>query len=90
MELTASGYGRLAEILANLADEVCQGRLVAILEGGYDLETLGYSVLTLLNSFTGAGQEVVDPIPTPPNLVRPPTRLRIDDAIEILKKYWQL
>ncbi|MHB8170047.1 MAG: hypothetical protein ACYDG6_00665 [Thermincolia bacterium] len=44
----------------------------------------------LLNSFIGAGLEVIDPIPTQPNLVRPHTRLRIDDAIEIQKKYWQL
>jgi len=90
LEVTATGFGRMAEMLVDLAGEVCNGRLVAVLEGGYDLKTLGYSVLAVLNSFNGAGLEVADPIPAPPNVVRPQTRIRIDDALEIQKKYWHL
>lgn len=41
MRMSASGYGRLTSALATLADECCQGRLVAVTEGGYDLRGLG-------------------------------------------------
>lgn len=40
MRLTAAGYGRLTAALVAIADECCQGRLVAVTEGGYDLKGL--------------------------------------------------
>jgi acetoin utilization deacetylase AcuC-like enzyme len=35
-EMTGRGYRRLAEILKQTANELCNGRLVSLLEGGYD------------------------------------------------------
>src|SRR5262249_25941903 len=40
MQLTDRGYAAMASALAALADESARGRLVLILEGGYDLEAL--------------------------------------------------
>jgi acetoin utilization deacetylase AcuC-like enzyme len=40
MRLTADCFGRLTASLAAIADECCQGRLVAVTEGGYDLKGL--------------------------------------------------
>lgn len=36
MRVSAEGFGRMTRALAALADGTCQGRLVSILEGGYD------------------------------------------------------
>jgi acetoin utilization deacetylase AcuC-like enzyme len=36
--LSANGYRGLIEQLVKVADEICQGRIAIILEGGYDLE----------------------------------------------------
>jgi acetoin utilization deacetylase AcuC-like enzyme len=44
MEVTAEGYGVLTRIVKAIADECCDGRLVSVLEGGYDTEALGKSV----------------------------------------------
>jgi acetoin utilization deacetylase AcuC-like enzyme len=44
MEVTEAGFGTMTEIVKGLADECCQGRLVSVLEGGYDLEALACSV----------------------------------------------
>lgn len=44
MKLTENGYRRLSEIVADLADEFCQGRIISLLEGGYNLETQAQSV----------------------------------------------
>ncbi len=42
--LDEDGYERLTGILADLAGELCEGRLVACLEGGYNVPALGASV----------------------------------------------
>lgn len=44
MEVTSAGFARFAAQLRAVADEVCDGRLVLALEGGYDLDALGESV----------------------------------------------
>lgn len=44
MEVSSAGFGALAARLRAVADEVCGGRLVLVLEGGYDLDALGESV----------------------------------------------
>ena len=42
-ELTESTYARMTSALRGLADSACDGRLVLVLEGGYDLEALSAS-----------------------------------------------
>ncbi len=34
--LSGEGYGAIAECLRSMADELCEGRLVSLMEGGYD------------------------------------------------------
>ncbi len=41
MRVTAAGYRRWGEVLAAAAVELCSGRSLSLLEGGYDLERLG-------------------------------------------------
>ena len=38
--MTTEGFGRLTKTLLQLADEVCEGRVVLVTEGGYDLKAL--------------------------------------------------
>ena len=40
MELTEASFHRFGVDLAELAEEICDGRLVSVLEGGYDLNAL--------------------------------------------------
>jgi acetoin utilization deacetylase AcuC-like enzyme/formylglycine-generating enzyme required for sulfatase activity len=44
MEVTTQGYAELTRIVRRIADQCCRGRLVSVLEGGYDLELLAESV----------------------------------------------
>jgi acetoin utilization deacetylase AcuC-like enzyme len=48
MRVTPKGFAALARILMNIADSCCQGRLVAVLEGGYHIQGLTRSVKTVL------------------------------------------
>jgi len=71
MRLTTTGFGRLARTLKRLADELCQGKIVFTLEGGYDLQALSASVRATLEVLLG-NEIIPDPIGPPPGDVRPP------------------
>jgi acetoin utilization deacetylase AcuC-like enzyme len=60
LALSVAGYAALTQRLADLADELCGGRLVLVLEGGYDLDALGACVLAALRILLGR-----DPGPDP-------------------------
>jgi len=44
MKLTPAGYAELTRMVKEIARQHCQGRLVSVLEGGYNLEALAASV----------------------------------------------
>ena len=66
MQVSIAGFVRMARILKNLADELCEGRLVFILEGGYHLPALAHSVKATLEVFQGK-IEIDDPLGKPDN-----------------------
>ena len=56
MKLTTEGFGRLTEIVVDMADSHAKGRIVSTLEGGYNLEALAASVrehVKVLGGFVG-------------------------------------
>ncbi len=53
LQLTLTGYARLAQILCQIAREACGGRLVFVLEGGYHLAALAGGVVTVLRTLLG-------------------------------------
>ncbi len=58
MKMTAEGFGYMARFLRSIADRHCGGRLVALLEGGYDPVGLATSVAaTLLAMMEGRDAE---------------------------------
>ena len=48
MLLSLSGYRQIVDKLVGCARELCDGRLVFVLEGGYDLDVLAHGVATTL------------------------------------------
>jgi acetoin utilization deacetylase AcuC-like enzyme len=53
LQLTCAGYSRLASTLGALADELCGGRVLVVLEGGYDAEALAAGVLSVACALAG-------------------------------------
>jgi acetoin utilization deacetylase AcuC-like enzyme len=62
MRVTAAGFVRMARSVRAVADEVCSGRMVCVLEGGYDLDGLAAGALA---TFDALGQERVEPVRAP-------------------------
>lgn len=53
MQVTEEGYAAWGRWLGELADRVCEGRLLSMLEGGYDLEALPRLVTRYLRGTVG-------------------------------------
>jgi acetoin utilization deacetylase AcuC-like enzyme len=57
MNVTERGFAAMCSAVKSLADEVCDGKLVLALEGGYDLDGLAQSAHACLEVLAGARRE---------------------------------
>lgn len=64
MQVTVAGFAHMARMLKELAQVLCQGRLVFTLEGGYNIQALAYSIKATLEALSGK-PEVDDPLGKP-------------------------
>ncbi|HDH96460.1 MAG TPA: histone deacetylase [Proteobacteria bacterium] len=86
MSVTPQGFGQLTRILLEIAEETCNGRLVATLEGGYDLTGLALGVKSVLEMMAEEPdrREAMDARPLNPS---------IDDTVrrikDIHRDYWK-
>ena len=69
--MTVVGLAALSARVQAIAEVFCPGRLVGILEGGYDLESLAWGVSGTLRRWMG-DMEVDDPIGSYPDAPGPP------------------
>lgn len=53
MRLSLTGYADLSRILIDLAAELCRGRIVFVLEGGYNLHALAHGWANLAHALMG-------------------------------------
>jgi len=69
--LSLRGYAFLCRALVGLANELCTGRLVFTLEGGYQLDVLAHGVANTFRVLLGQGdEEIVDPLGPAPDAER--------------------
>ena len=54
MRLTTPAFGAMTMALLNVAEECCRGRLVAVTEGGYDLQALAGSLESTIDALSGS------------------------------------
>ncbi len=65
MGVSVTGFARMTGVIKGLADELCDGRLVFALEGGYPLDSLAASVRATFDVLLG-NPDVKDPLGQPP------------------------
>jgi acetoin utilization deacetylase AcuC-like enzyme len=53
MDLTGNGFGNIASLVREIADETCGGKVLIALEGGYNTDGLREGVRSVLQAFTG-------------------------------------
>jgi len=83
MRMSVEGFSVLASIVKSIAKDCCGGKVVSVLEGGYDLKLLSHSVAAVLDVFMG--KEVEMEHYDESSLVR----ARLDEIKKIQKRFWQ-
>jgi acetoin utilization deacetylase AcuC-like enzyme len=66
IQLSLNGYDHLTRELIRMAQQVCHGRIVFVMEGGYNLDALSYGWVNIANALLGDAT-VLNPLghPTP-------------------------
>ncbi len=78
MNVSIKGFSQMARSVVEVANEVCQGRLVAVLEGGYALEGVGEGMSSLAQAMTADKHRVETHV----NLSPSTSTRRIIDAVK--------
>jgi len=86
MGLSVRGFADIVTIIKDLSEELCGGRLLVTLEGGYHLEALAYGVKATLEVLLG-NSDVDDPLGQSRYSRQAPS---IDLLLERIKKVHQL
>ncbi|RLA52513.1 MAG: class II histone deacetylase [Gammaproteobacteria bacterium] len=62
MQMTSAGYRSLTRKIMNVADQVCNGRIVMCHEGGYHAPSVPFYALAIVEQLSGIKTEVEDPL----------------------------
>ena len=82
MRVSVKAFAQMAMILKNLAAELCQGRLIFTLEGGYNLRVVSSSIKAIFDVLLG-NSEIDDPLGKA-SMARKPEGF--DEHIEAIKR----
>jgi acetoin utilization deacetylase AcuC-like enzyme len=70
MQVSITGFAQMVRVLKGLADELCQGRLVFTLEGGYNLQVAAFAAKATFDVLMG-NSEIIDPLGKSPAARKP-------------------
>jgi acetoin utilization deacetylase AcuC-like enzyme len=83
MEVTPRGFGGISQTLVGLAEKLCGGKVVFVLEGGYHLKGLQESALQSLDVLTGQKKQ---PGPWKPDIT---FETVLEKSRKTLGSYWK-
>lgn len=84
MRLTLNGFAELGRRLKMLADELCAGKIVFAMEGGYYVEALAYGMVNVGHILLG--EPTIDPLGEPDDILpEPPLESLIKQVRQIHK-----
>ena len=90
LSLSALCYQEIYEIIANLASEICEGRLVSLLEGGYSLKFVGKIAAAAIAKMTHAFYIADDKVPVTSKRSRRQGETVIKDVKEVQRVFWNI
>ena len=81
MQVSVTGFAQMAQVIKKLADELCGGRLVLTLEGGYDFNALAASVKATFDMLLG-NTNIEDPLGQSPHKFEAPNIAHLIESIK--------
>lgn len=90
LSLSALCHRMVFEKALNLASRLCNGRFVAVLEGGYGLSFVGKMAAAAIAEMSGTGYELTDKIPAVRESVRKRGERIIEEVRNVQGCFWSL
>lgn len=90
MRLNAAGFRALADLVREATHSAGALGIAAVLEGGYDLEALGQSVVATLESFTGRSARGGEPGVPAGEVPYREIAARARQVRSVLRSYWNI
>jgi acetoin utilization deacetylase AcuC-like enzyme len=90
LSLSALCYQEIYDAIVSLAAEICGGRLVSVLEGGYSLKFVGKIAATAIAKMSEALYAVDDKVPAISKRSRRQGEKIIEDVKEVQKAFWNI
>ncbi|MHC1623794.1 MAG: histone deacetylase family protein [Candidatus Methanospirareceae archaeon] len=86
MKVTSSGFGLFTDVIIAIAKKNCEGRIVMALEGGYNLDAIAESALSVFNSLlANAGEIMEGAVGASEQIAR-----RVEEIEEVQREYWDV
>jgi acetoin utilization deacetylase AcuC-like enzyme len=86
MLISTAGFAKLNQMIIDIANAQCDGRLILVQEGGYDTDALSSCVATCVNLLLGGSEAVDNEGPAP----KRSSRINTDALIAELRRIHQL
>ncbi len=87
LRLSSEAFGAMTMALRGVAEECCRGRIVAVIEGGYDLEALAECTNLVIETLHGAYEPPVWPLSGLPSRRG---RIAVEQVRPALRPHWSL
>src|SRR5688572_17361043 len=87
MRVTSAQFGRLTALVTAVAGECCDGRVVAVTEGGYDLKALAASLGAAIGALNGDAS--LHDLPAPGGAT-PRGQASLDAVRPHVSRYWTI
>jgi len=90
--LSLKGYKQIADMLVNISNKFCGGKMVTVLGGGYDLDALAKVNLIMIKSMLNIRKNhILDEEKPPPegSAITREVRKRLFELRKILSPYWK-
>jgi acetoin utilization deacetylase AcuC-like enzyme len=90
MLLTQDGFRDLAKRTLGLADRLCGGRLVALLEGGYNWEATAYAAVAVFEELSGRDSGLREPFVLWRHPLSANGRDSVERTLRVHREFWKL
>ena len=90
LSLSALCYQKLYETIFNAASEMCEGKLVLALEGGYSLRLIGKLVVAAVAKMSRAIYSIEDKVPVTKTRVNEQGEKIIKEVEQVQKAFWNV
>jgi len=86
MNVTSRGFGRFTSLIKDIAEKNGNGRVVMALEGGYNLNAIAESALSVFNSLLSDESELR--VKESEIRASEQVRVRVEEVKEVQRRYW--